>query len=388
MQFELALIIAGWSVAVVWLVVVLPAAFGHWLRRLNRLAGGLPDPDHWPKVSVVVAARNEAERIEACLESLRASDYPDLELILVNDRSEDDTGEIMNRLASVDNRIHVIEVTELPSDWLGKNHAMARGAAVARGEFLLFTDGDVLFTTDVIGIAIRCAVARKLDHLTLSPTMLAGGYPEMALLAMLGMAFTTALQPWLARRFMSRFGAGIGAFNLVRRRFYEQVGGHEPIAFDVVDDLKLGRLIKNHNGRSDLLNAGDRLSVRWQNSAWQTITGLEKNGFAGFNYSVLLLVQATLAASAALYLPIAAVILAPVETTAGFAVAVVLQHVCYTVAARSLGVSWFVAPCLLPASAAMLFTIWRSMVITLRQGGVRWRDTFYPLDKLKSRQYL
>ena len=95
-------------------VVVLPR-----LRQVNwrlialSLAGGLPDPDHWPKVSVVVAARNEAERIEACLESLRASDYPDLELILVNDRSEDNTGEIMNRLASVDNRIHVIDVTEL-----------------------------------------------------------------------------------------------------------------------------------------------------------------------------------------------------------------------------------------------------------------------------------
>src|SRR5436190_486452 len=126
-----------------------------WLWKAIEVSVGLPkvddiaqpqwsaDPARLASLSIVVPAKNEAEQIRACLDSLLSLDYPKFELIAVDDRSSDDTGKIMDEM-SADQRIKVIHVTELPPRWLGKTHAMWRGAAVASGEWILFTDGDVV----------------------------------------------------------------------------------------------------------------------------------------------------------------------------------------------------------------------------------------------------
>ena len=128
-----------------------------------------------------VTAKDEGDRIADCLASLLASDYPDLELIAVNDRSQDTTGQEIDRLAATDTRTRAVHIEELPHDWLGKNHAMWQGASQARGDWILFTDGDVLYQPDTISLAVSWALKQRLDHLAIIPSMLTGGYLETAL---------------------------------------------------------------------------------------------------------------------------------------------------------------------------------------------------------------
>ena len=141
-------------------------------RRMRRLATlAAPAPAAWPRVSVVFAARNEAGTVGAAVPTMLALDYPDLEVIAVNDRSEDDTGAILDRLAAADPRLKVVHVTELPAGWLGKNHALADGGAAATGEWILFTDADIHFRPDVLRRAVAHARAHSLDHLAAIPAL-------------------------------------------------------------------------------------------------------------------------------------------------------------------------------------------------------------------------
>ncbi len=381
------LIISGWALCGLWSLGIGLPLLAHWWRRFSRLVPSIATPSTLPSVSVVVAAKDEGNRIADCLASLLASDYPCLEVIAVNDRSEDDTGFHMDRLAATDGRIQVVHLDHLPSGWLGKNHAMHRGATTATGEWILFTDGDVIYQAATIRLALSFALAHRLDHLALIPAMVTGGYLERALVSLFGLIFAAATQSWLMRLPTRHIYAGVGAFNLVRRDFYEAAGGHEPIAYDVADDLKLGQLLKQNGARADLLLAGSHLQIRWQESAWTTITGLEKNGFAGLEYSVLRTLWALLAASVLFYFPVVVVATVSGPPAWGFLATLIVAHLAYAGGAHVFGSKPWVMPMMLPASAGILFAFLRSMVITLRQGGVRWRNTFYPLDDLRQRGY-
>ena len=186
---------------------------------------------------MVVTAKDEGGRISDCLASLLASDYPHFTLIAVNDRSTDSTGDEIDRLAKLDPRVRPVHIETLPPDWLGKNHAMWRGAASCDSDWILFTDGDVIFQEDTIRLAIGWSLKERLDHLAMIPSMLTGSPFETALVSFFGLVFAGATQSWLIRLPTRHIYAGVGAFNLVRRSFYEEAGGHVPIAYDVADDL-------------------------------------------------------------------------------------------------------------------------------------------------------
>jgi cellulose synthase/poly-beta-1,6-N-acetylglucosamine synthase-like glycosyltransferase len=154
--------------------------------RLARHAGSIPPlPDatlphaatDWPHVSIIVPARNEEQGVRAAVESLLRQDYPALELVVVNDRSTDRTSAILAALAEEHpGRLRVVMVTELPAGWLGKNHALLLGARQSSGAWLLFTDADVVFDPTCLRRAVAYAEAQGLDHLTMSPRLLAHGY--------------------------------------------------------------------------------------------------------------------------------------------------------------------------------------------------------------------
>ena len=142
-------VLAGGS-AFVWTAIALRLFRGS--RRLPRLPDVSAEAPRggWPSVSVIVPSRNEERAVEAATRALLAQDYPSLEVVAIDDRSTDATGRLLDALAAQDERLVVRHVTALPEGWLGKNYAMARGAEGARGEWLLFTDGDVLFAPDVL----------------------------------------------------------------------------------------------------------------------------------------------------------------------------------------------------------------------------------------------
>lgn len=354
--------------------------------RLKRLAERLSPPAEWPTLSVIVPARDEGEKIEAAMRSLLTLDYPDLEIIAVDDRSRDQTGPVLDRLAAEDARLTVIHVAELPPGWLGKCNALHVAAAQARGDYLLFTDGDVLFAPQTLRLAATYVIRYKIDHLCLNPALVPGGYWESALIACFGTLFFAAFQPWLIPTRWTGAYCGIGAFNLIGREAYGAIGGHERIRLDVLDDVKLGKLIKQAGYRQRLLIGDDLIRVRWQNSFWGVIRGLEKNTFAQLRYSIRRLVASTLLLLVVCFGPYLGLVLWP-EVLPYF-LSVALLHASYALTALRIGGGIGIVPVLPITFGIFIYLMWRSAIVVLRQGGVRWRETFYPLEELRSNQLL
>ncbi len=401
--------VMGWLLFAIWAGI--SGAPTVWMigRSLKRQSDRLPDPMTWPRVSVVVPARDEGHKVEAGLKSLLASDYPDFEIIAIDDRSRDETGAIMDRLAregvgslfqaathNIQNlsqderpekdsrpRLRVIHISELPEGWLGKNHALQVGTQQSKGEWLLFSDGDVIHDPQTLRRAVRFAVAHGVDHLPLFPDIEAGGMLEAAFVACFGLIFAAGTQPYLIPTRWPRAYCGVGAYNLVRRSALERAGEFEPIKLDILDDVKLGKMLKRSGSRCSILRAGDGLSIRWQSGAWACITGLEKNAFASANYSVVQLLWMCGMISLVICGPVVGAIFAG-DARTGYIAAAVLSHFLYGLIAWLFGHSFWLFPMLMPSGLAFVFAFLRSGWITLRQGGVRWRDTFYPLEVLRS----
>jgi len=377
------LLTAGWIVAMVWAdSTVRTVRFLRGSRLVDR-AGATQDPEKWPKVSVVVSARDEAKRVEEALGSLANLDYPALEVIAVDDRSTDGTGAIIDRVAAREPRVRSLHIAELPGGWLGKCHAMQAGAQLAGGELLLFTDGDVVFAPDTLRLAVRHFLARRLDHLALLPGLVPGGYWEDAVKSYFAMLFVVGVKAWAAGSASKEIYVGIGAFNLVRRSAYETIGGHEVLRLDVADDLMLGKRIKQAGFRQDALIASDHLRLRWQEGVGGFIRGLEKNGFAALGFSIPFLLLVTALVFLFYAVPWLGVLSFRDARVSGYALSVLLMHGIYGYFASFQRNGWLLAPVLPCAAFVYLFAVWRSAVITLRRGGIRWRDTFYPLEVLK-----
>ncbi len=369
-------------ILVVWLLVGQEVVRGNrrlrWLARLDA-----PKPATWPKVSVVVAARNEAATIEAAMPTLLALDYPEWELIAVNDRSEDATGAILDRLAAAHPRLKVLHVTDLPAGWIGKNHALADGAAAATGDWILFTDADVHFQPDVLRRAVGYARAQTLDHLAAVPRLSEGGHWLGICVNAFSFAFTAGIRPWKIPDPRSRAHGGVGAFNLVRASTYRKLGGHVPIHLRPDDDIKLGKLMKS-GGFSEFVLGTGALSVAWYASVSEMIRGLTKNAYAGADYRFWVPPLGALLVLLGYLWPLVAVFVTtgPERWCYAGAVAVMLALGCDQVRFAGGRQAWH--GLLLPfGMAAFSYMLLRSQFITIVQGGITWRGTFYPLRDLK-----
>ncbi len=255
---------------------------------------GHPDLHRAMRVSVIVPARNEAEHIEAALLSLLQLDYPDCEVIAVDDRSEDATGVIMDRLRSQwrnrgeasHHRLRVLHVSELPKEWLGKVHAMWQAAQQATGEWLLFTDADVVFRADALRRALLYAERERADHVVLFPTMIMETAGERMMMAFFQSQFVFAHRPWKVADPKSRDSIGVGAFNLVRTSVYEKIGTYAALRMAVLDDMMLGELVKQNGYRQRCAFGRDLLRLRWYLGTMGMIRGLTKNFFAILRFNV------------------------------------------------------------------------------------------------------
>jgi hypothetical protein len=380
--------IVSWSLVAFWGLALFPAFYGvlfpRFIRTVPPLAG-----EKLPSLSLIVPAKNEEEAIEEALRRMLQLDYPDYEVIAINDRSDDQTGAIMERVAAeVGPRLQVVHVKELPVGWLGKNHAMAQGISRARGEFILLTDGDVMFDPLVLRRAMNVVQERELDHLVLLPETTYSTFFEAALINFFCvLLMATTRFPIVRWRWFKDAYLGVGAFNLVRRTAYDAIGGFEPLKLEVADDLMLGRLIKHSGLRQDVFGGQGSVRVKWQSGGvWAIVRGLEKNAFSGTNYSV----GRTIAAVSALCLifvgPVVALCCGWVMTPA--LIMAIGSLLLSLGTARTIGFPLAVGLFYPWAVVVLSFIILRSMVLTLRQGGVRWRDTFYSLADLRKARLL
>lgn len=352
------------------------------LRFLRDVPTTLPERP--PRVSLIAAARNEERNIAAAVRSLLKLDYPELELILVNDRSEDHTGAILDELAREDGRLHVLHVAELPPGWLGKNHALWLGSRQARGELLLFTDADVLMHPDVLRRAVHLLENEGLDHLAATPE---ARMPKLLLnlfMAAFGFVFGVFTRPWKARDPKSPRHIGIGAFNLVRAAAYARVGGHRTIALRPDDDLKLGKILKKAGYRQDLAYGTGLLQVEWYESVGQLIRGLEKNVYAGTDYRLWLALGGVVFQLVGGVWPYLALFVTEGPTRLIYLAVVLLLSLLIADSARFHGFSpWYAAGFPL-TSTLFAYIVLRTVILNHRQGGITWRGTFYPLDQLRA----
>src|SRR6266851_353287 len=247
----------------------------------------MPETATLPRLSVVVPARDEGSTIARAVGSLLAQDYPDLEIIVVDDRSSDATGDVLRELAAKDTRLLVLRVDELPAGWLGKNHALWRGADRASGEWLLFTDADVVFAHSALRQAVAYAAAEGLDHLTLAPRLVARGLALRAFVAFFAYAFIALWGAYLANDPRTTRGVGIGAFNLVRRSAYERIGTMRALSLRPDDDIRLGRRLRGFGFRQHVLNGNDLITVEWYPSLRAAMTGLEKSMYSSMEYRAI-----------------------------------------------------------------------------------------------------
>jgi glycosyltransferase involved in cell wall biosynthesis len=336
-----------------------------------------------PSISLIFAARDEEEKLPAALATLAALDYPNLEIIAVDDRSQDATRRILDEFAAPHPRFRAVRISKIPNGWLGKTHALQKGFEASSGEWLLFTDADVRFKPDVIRRAVTLARQLKLDHLTLLCNVEMHGFWEKTLITFFGLAFHLATDAYRVSNPNSRAYVGVGAFQLVRRSAYETIGTHRRLAMEVVDDMKLGKLVKRAGFRSCVAIAQDFVTVRWHAGAGNVIRGVTKNFFAAFGYNLAFAALALVGMLLLNVVPFFAVFAGHgwIRISSAISVAIALGMHC------SVDVVNRVSPlyALTHPLGALLFCymIVRSVAVTLWQGGVTWRGTFYPLKELK-----
>jgi cellulose synthase/poly-beta-1,6-N-acetylglucosamine synthase-like glycosyltransferase len=354
-------------------------------RKIRLLRDVLPlTTASWPRVSVIIAARNEERKITEALQSVLGQDYPNLEVIVVNDRSTDCTGELLEQVAQTAERLRVIHITGLPAGWLGKNHALQAGAAISAGDFLLFTDADIVMKSDAIRKAISYASRQKLDHLTVMPQEDMSGVLLGMALGAFAVFFSFFARPWRAGNPRSSFFIGVGAFNLVRADVYRAIGGHQAIAMRPDDDLKLGKLIKLRGGRQELLFGHEMISVEWYASLRELIDGLMKNMFSGVEYRVSAILAATGILLFFVIWPYLAVWLSSGATFWLYLCVIVSLTLIYLETARAHRLTLWQVIGFPLSTLIFIYILWRSMILTLWHDGIWWRDTHYSLADLRA----
>lgn len=374
------------SLAILALTVFMTAHMLIGLRSILWLKDWDTPAERFEKISVIIPARNEQQHIETALRSILRIDYPEIEFIVVNDRSTDATGSILERMSAEFPHMKIVNIDQLPPGWLGKNNALYQAAKNADGDWLLFADADIWFEPSTLRRAISYVQHFKLDHLAVTPAIEMPGFVLKLFVVSFVAMFCAYFKPWQARNPKSSRYVGIGAFNLVRREAYWKAGSHEAIRMRPDDDMMLGKIIKKNGFRQDTAHGVGVLTVPWYSSFREAIIGLEKNAFSGVNYRISIVVAGAAFLLLTHIWPFVAVFVrSGVEQIAYGLTCLILIGLAARITAW-MKVSPLAAIGFPLGVLLILYVQWRAMYLTLSQGGIRWRDTHYPLSELKANQ--
>ena len=409
--------ISGLLLALIWLVPALQLALhSSEVADLTEPEWNPPQGSPLPRLTIVVPARNEEAEIEAALRSLLQLNYPRYQIVAVNDRSTDQTGAIMERLAAgpeAQGKLRVLHVRDLPSGWLGKVHAMWLGSQInatqrnadaaqanaAKGkvthgtaiqatanDWLLFTDADCVFHPDSLRRAVYYADKTATDHLVLFPTAHMKTLGERMMIGFPQVMSSFAMRPWKVRNPKARDHIGVGAFNLIRRSAYDAIGTYEALRLEVVDDLKLGETIKKAGLGQDVVFGRDLVSLRWAVGAAGVVANLEKNLFAFLKFRVSLVLAVCALTFFLCVCPFLGIFFAPGWAKAAFAARRCPDRPCLHALRTSHGNLSTAFSHLSHCRARICVAALRSAFLALRDGAITWRGTKYSLEELKKRR--
>lgn len=382
----------SWLLAAAWLGKGIAALRGMPnLPDLSRIDPEfLPEilPHDGPDLTVIVPARDEEAAIESSLQSLLASTGLRLQIIAVDDRSTDRTGQLMDTITMDDVRsanphyLEVIHITDLPQGWLGKPHAMDTAARRAAAPWILFTDGDVVFAPRTLELALREAASLKADHMVLLPTVILNSVGERAILSAMQALAMWTVRLWKIADPRARDSFGAGGFNLIRSEVLQRIGGFEALRMEVIEDIYLGRRVKRAGFVQRVILGPDLVKVRWIEGTFGVVRLLEKNGFAVTRFRVGLQLLACLAFAIDAIWPLIAIACGGWTMAAGLATYVGIVLVYWAGHRTSRITAWY-ALLFAPAVVIFGYGFLRSMILALLRGGIVWRGTLYSLKELR-----
>jgi glycosyltransferase involved in cell wall biosynthesis len=336
-----------------------------------------------PLVSVVLAACNEEARIEAGVRSLLAQDYPKLQIIVVNDRSLDQTGEIIKRVQQSHGELEILEIKTLPEGWMGKQHALQWGAKRALGKYLVFTDADVQFKKNVISKAVARMEVERLDHLSLLFKNITKGWLLNSFIVDAGVGLMLLFRPWAVGDPASSAFIGVGAFNMIRTRTYRSLGGHQRIRMHPIDDIMLGKMVKRAGYRQDCLVATDSVLVPWYDSISAMMSGLQKNLFSVVHYRLLLVPPLLGGVFLIGIFPVFGIFFLSGWAQAFCGMALIFRLGMFYATIRHLRLPRTLLAGVVITPFLSLFLICQVVWRTIRNGGIDWRGTHYRLSDLQ-----
>ncbi|MGN7490366.1 glycosyltransferase [Paenibacillus sp. SAF-054] len=338
------------------------------------------DGGEQPLISVIIAARNEQKALERCVLSLVKQTYPKLEIIVVNDRSEDDTGTIIAKLAASYPNIAGININELPERWMGKSHALLQGTKQAKGEWLLFTDADILFDPQCLAKAITYTEEHQLDHLTMIPDFKGPNLFAKWYAAFIFMSASSFGQLWKIKDPKAQQSLGVGAFNLIRKDVYERIGTHSEFAYITTDDAALGKKVKQDGFRQDAIYGTRMVAVwNWYENLGQLIGSVEKSVF---RYSNAILT--TISCLLTMIYPWVGLFIGPLSAKGLCAFSLLSVFWLYAVYSRHSGSGFWYGIAHPIVGLLLIIGGLRGAIRASRRGGMTWRGTTYDRKELKA----
>jgi hypothetical protein len=351
------------------------------MRKIGEM--GIDNVDTGPLVSIIVPACNEEKNIEKALLSLLVQKYHKVEIIVVNDRSTDGTMAILQKMKERYPRLILHDNDQLPEGWIGKSHALWAGAALAKGEYLIFTDADVVMEETTVARAVGYVRNNYLDHLTLIFRNVTRGWLLNCLILDSAIGLMVFFRPWLARKSGTGWFVGIGAFNMVKKSAYCAVGGHQAIKMHPIDDMMLGKTIKQHGFTQDCLLANDFVTIPWYDSVRAMINGLQKNMFALIHYRLLLIPMVLMAIIVPSILPVWGMIVGDTFVQVICLLTVAIRLATFYQGLRIQGLPGLYLPGALVTPYISCYIIVKSAYTTIKNRGIIWRGRRYDLAELK-----
>jgi len=366
----------------------------YWIHNqyhLDIVVEPTPPPTDAPLISVCIPARNEERNIRACVESILAQDYPDFEVVVLDDRSSDATPEILRQIAAKDNRLKVIRGSDLPSGWTGKPHAVFQASTSARGEWLCFVDADTFLSPATLSSCYAKAIETRADMFTIMTFQILGSFWERVVMPIVMSALSVGFSPRKVNDPNSKDAIANGQFIMIRRSVYDAIGGHERIKDQIVEDKALSEQVKWNGHRLIVANGYAVARTRMYTSLSEMWEGWTKNIYLGLSDRPSLMLLGAFGAFilllAALVLPLWPLlgIFWYLQGGSGLALIVITESVLFWAiviyararVARGMGISaWYAFTLPLGAGvfAAMMFaSTWK----VLSGQGVTWKGRMY-----------
>ena len=257
-----------------------------------------------PLVSILIPARNEAENIKRCLRSLLKQDYPNIEILVLDDNSSDNTSMSVKKLAEKDDRIKLVAGKPLKKGWLGKCYACWQLSKYAKGKYLVFTDADTLHFGNSVSSTIGCLTRNKLDALSAIPRQIMVTIHERLVITWVHFGILTLLPLILVARSKNPlFSTANGQFLLFKREVYRKIGGHKSIKNKILEDIHISKMVKKHGYKFMIFDGSKNIYCRMYRNFHELIRGFSKFMFAAFDFKLFTLTAVILLISALFLFP-------------------------------------------------------------------------------------